>query len=122
MIIVADLCNAPSEKMALYWLTTEARYRKRISVLVEADSYAKDIYYKFLRTNGLMDGIVGLVAPEENVDAIRIDKVLNFPNTIIAKYIGIRNAPSILNSITGLMNIDCNIQYKAQNLIYTPER
>ncbi len=118
MIIVASLCNKPSEKTAIYWLTTEARYKKHISVLVETDSYAIDIYYRFLRSNGLMDGVEGLILPEEHVEAIRIDKSLDFPNTIVANYIGMKNAPQLLQSVFGLIGIDEQIRHPIRNILY----
>ncbi len=121
VIIIADLCNPPSERLAFHWLTTEARYRSHLSILVEAEDYAKDIYYHFLQDNGLMAGVNAIVTPEECVDAIRLDKRLNYPNTILARAIKMQNSQNLLCQINGLTAVHANIMDAAQKLIYRPQ-
>ncbi len=112
VIIVANLLNAPSEKLAVHWLTTQIRLKERLTVLVEAEDYAKDIYYHFMRQSGLMDGVNGIVTPSEKVEAVRIDTHLDFPSTILVKSISSRNMMKLWKQIHSMTDMHCIIQDK----------
>lgn len=121
VLIVADLCNPPTEKLAFHWLTTQLRWKEHVSVVFETEEYAKDIYYRFLRANGLMDGINQIVTPQEWVEAVRLDHKRISLNTIATDAILQTNCEYLFKEITGMTNRFSKIQFANQKLLYIPE-
>ena len=105
LIVIAPLSDYPSETLMFRYLTLVSKENLELNVLLEVEQYFKDKYYKLLLNKGALDYIEEFVTPEEKVEAIRLDKEINFPYTIIAKGINWQNVRNLTGQIRFLKNI-----------------
>ena len=75
-------------------------------VLIESQKEYLDIYYKYLKKRGLYDFVYEMVTPEDNVDAIRVDVMNNYPRTILTEKITSSNMGDLVSSLKILTNIE----------------
>ena len=106
LIITSSLSEPPSEPLYFRYFTGVAKIDYRYDVLVESPKDYVDMYYKYLKGKGLYDFIYEIVTPEDNVDAIRVDVVNNYPRTILIDKITSYNVSGLVKSLKILTNVE----------------
>jgi hypothetical protein len=99
LIIQASLSGPPSESLYFRYMTLVAKTHLKYSNLLEADRELKDLYFRYLKQQGMMDFIDDIISPEDREEGVRVDTVLSYPKTIIVKKITCENVVVILGQI-----------------------
>ena len=106
LVIVSSLSEHPSEPLYFRHFTGVAKIDYCYDVLIESQKEYLDIYYKYLKKRGLYDFVYEMVTPEDNVDAIRVDVMNNYPRTILTEKITSSNMGDLVSSLKLLTNIE----------------
>jgi hypothetical protein len=83
----------------------EAKHTLSYDILLESEKESIDFYYCFLKKRGWYDFIDAIVCPEEREEGVRIDTELNYPKTILTKYIRCENTLNLLGQIKSLRTL-----------------
>lgn len=102
LIISDSLLEPPSETFAVRTVTMICHYDLNMSVLVHTTQEMKDLYYKWMKSMGLMDYIDDFLMELEWEDGVRIDIINVYPNTIVVKSLRLENQLSVLGQIKEL--------------------
>ena len=70
--------------------------KRQYEYLLEAESYNKDIYYRWLKTTHLYDYITEIVTPEEQVSGLRISETKTADPYVKLERITFNNLQNIL--------------------------
>lgn len=99
VLIVAELSEPPSEILYFRYFTGVAKVNLAFDVVIESQRDFRDQYYKYLKKHGARDFVYDFVTPEDNVDAIRVDLLHNYPRTIITDRITCSNVTDLVSSL-----------------------
>lgn len=99
LIIVSSLsCD---EGLYFRYITMMAKEELNYDILLEAQREDVDHYFKLLKKHGWFDFVDDFVQPEWNIEGVRIDKELNYANTIRVDNIRCENTLNILGQLKG---------------------
>jgi len=101
LLIDASLSEPPTESLYFRYVTLVASENLNLNCLIEAEQTMKDLYYKYLLKQGLMDYIEAIVTPIEHVTGLRLGPTVNKAPAIKLKSIQSNSVIYLLGMIKG---------------------
>ena len=101
LIVVAPLCNHPSDGLAIRGLLI-AVDTLHIDTLVEVSSSVKDLFYQEHRDDGLFDYVKYLCEPKERIEGYRLDLSHRYSFTVVASSIQFENVHNLIGQLVNL--------------------
>jgi hypothetical protein len=104
ILILSDaLLEPPSESYAIRYVTMVSHDDLDMNVLIHTSQDLKDLYYKWMKTLGLMDYVAQLLVEWEWEEGVRIDIEKHYPNTIITRAIRYDNQVFLVDQVRGFV-------------------
>ena len=101
LIVVAPLCEHPSDSLALRGLLLTAD-RLQLNTLVEILQPNKDAFYHQHKADGLFDFVRYLITPQEREEALRLDQQHQYRYTIVAPAVKFENVQQLIGQLVAL--------------------
>lgn len=106
LIIVAALCEPPTDGLMFRFLTQYVKHDFHSDVLLESPKDMIDLYYHYLKPKGGFDYIADILPAFTKEKGIRLDTEPNFPQTIVVQAVRFENIHNILGQLKLLNQIN----------------
>lgn len=104
LIVVAPLCQRPTDSLALRGLLLTTKSLK-LDTIVEVEQQLKDEFYRGHRADGLFDFVSYLITPQEREEALRLDQQYRYPLTVVTDAVRFENVHQLIGQLVHLRQL-----------------
>ena len=99
LLVLAPLCEPPTESLPFRYVLSCAKIDCNASVLLECEQGTEDMYWQFMRSRGMFDFISDIVWPLQEKGVGLDIEIRKQRATIFTKYLRLENQTSIISQM-----------------------